>query len=309
MSGTTQDAAHTVFAAKARTFHLASRALPGGQREDAALIYAFCRAVDDAVDEVADPVEAALRLGRIRTDLLRRHPAEPLVGAFREVMERRGASLRPALQLIDGVAADLGQVRVTDEAELIRYCYGVASTVGLLMCPVLEVRSHAALAHAIDLGIAMQLTNIARDVAEDAGRGRVYLPRTWLREAGTTPEAVLDGSASPAAVARAVERTLALADRYYASGDAGLRAIPLRSRLAILVASRVYRGIGEKLRRRGCDPLPGRTVLAPGEKMWRVVCALGALASPSILGWGEGRAHDATLHLPLRGLRGPTPAR
>jgi len=309
MSGSTQGAAYTVFAAKARTFHLASRALPRSQREDAALIYAFCRTVDDAVDEVPDPVEAARRLGRIRSDLLRSRSTDPLVGAFREVMERRGAPLRPALELIDGVAADLGQVRVADEAELVRYCYGVASTVGLLMCPVLEVRSRAALAHAIDLGIAMQLTNIARDVAEDAGRGRVYLPRTWLRDAGTTPEAMLDGSAIPVAVARAVERTLDLADRYYASGDAGLRAIPLRSRLAILVASRVYRGIGEKLRRGGCDVAAGRTVLGTPEKVWRVLCALGALASPSILGWGEGLAHDGTLHQPLAGLRGPTPAR
>ena len=304
MNSATMEDARTTFAAKARTFHLAARALPPTQRRDATVVYAFCRMLDDAVDEAADPGAAGLELDRIRTDLLREDATDPLVAAFREVMKRLGADLRPALALIEGVATDLGRIRLADEEELVRYCYGVASTVGLLMCPVLEVRSPWARAHAIDLGIAMQLTNIARDVAEDAERGRVYLPRTWLRHAGTTPEAVLGGTAPPDAVAVAVERVLDLADRYYASGEAGLRAIPLPGRLAIVIASRVYRGIGVKLRRQGCDALAGRVVLGVPEKGWRVVCAAAALTSPSMTGRRKGRAHDAALHLPLRGFPG-----
>ncbi|HEU0078108.1 MAG TPA: squalene/phytoene synthase family protein, partial [Longimicrobiaceae bacterium] len=180
----------------------------------------------------------------------------------------------------------------------------VASTVGLMMCAVLGVRCREAHPHAVDLGIAMQLTNICRDVAEDAYHGRVYLPAERLRRAGTSTEALLAGTAGRAAVARAVAGVLELADRYYASADGGMRDLPPRARPAILVASRVYRAIGVRLRKRGCDALAGRTVVRTPEKAFWGTRALAACLRPAILGIGPRWRHDGGLHAALRGLPG-----
>lgn len=298
------EASRASLARNARTFSLAARFLPPAVRDDAALVYAFCREVDDTADEAVDPAAAAPALARLRAEVAGDAPPRPLVAGLRETAERLDLPLRSALELIDGVAGDLGPVRVADDAELLRYCYRVASTVGLMMCAVLRVRCREAHPHAVDLGIAMQLTNICRDVAEDARRGRVYLPAERLRRAGIDPEALAGGRADRCAVARVVAETLALADRYYTSADGGMRDIPARVRPAILVASRVYRAIGVRLRRNGCDALAGRTVVpGPGKALWGTR-ALAACLRPAILGIGPHPTHDGGLHLALRGLPG-----
>ena len=173
-----------------------------------------------------------------------------------------------------------------------------------MMCAVLGVRRREAHPHAVDLGIAMQLTNICRDVAEDAYHGRVYLPAERLRRAGTSTEALLAGTAGRAAVARAVAAVLELADRYYASADGGMRDLPPRVRPAILVASRVYRAIGVRLRQHGCDALAGRTIVRTPEKAFWGTRALAACLRPAILGIGPRWTHDGGLHAALRGLPG-----
>jgi 15-cis-phytoene synthase len=298
------EASYRTLQRKARTFNLASHLLPRSARDDAALVYAFCRLVDDTADESSDPVAAASALDRLALEVQGHAPARPLVAAFRAAAARLDLPLRAAAELIEGVRSDLGAVRVPDDDELLRYCYRVASTVGLMMCAVLGVRRREALPHAVDLGVGMQLTNIARDVAEDARLGRVYLPATRLRRAGVEPDALLDGTADRAAVARVVAEVLALADTYYRSADAGMRDIPWQARQAILVASRVYRAIGLRLRRRSCDALGGRTVVPwTGKIVW---CSRALLAGlrPQILGIGARRPHDAALHVALRGLPG-----
>jgi phytoene synthase len=173
-----------------------------------------------------------------------------------------------------------------------------------MMCAVLGVRRREALPHAVDLGIAMQLTNIARDVAEDAARGRVYLPVHRLLQVGVDPEALVRGQAPTEAVAAVVRWTLALADSYYASADGGMRDIPWRFRPAILVASRVYRAIGLRLRRRSCDALAGRTTVPPAEKVARGCAAVAEVFRPAIAGYARRGAHDAGLHASLHGLPG-----
>ncbi len=291
-------------ARKARTFHFAAHLLPASVRDDAAVVYAFCRRVDDAADEATDPDTAARALDRLDAELRGDVPPGPLVAAFRETAARCDLPLDSAHELIVGVRSDLGEVRIEDDAELLRYCYRVAATVGLMMCGVLGVRCRDALPHAVDLGIAMQLTNIARDVAEDAANERIYLPAARLRAAGVDPAALLAGTADPRRGAAVVGDLLALADRYYRSADAGMRDIPWRPRQAILVASRTYRAIGVELRRRACDTLAGRTVVGwPGKLLWGSR-ALAAGCSPGILGVGPRRRHDAALHQPLRGLPG-----
>lgn len=295
---------HDVFRRKARTFWWASLLLPREVRDDAATVYAFCRLVDDTGDESDDSGAAKLALDALSNEVLGRSSPRTLVAEFRAVAERRGLQLEAAAELIAGVRGDLGVVRMEDDAELLRYCYRVASTVGLMMCGVLGVRCREALPHAVDLGIAMQLTNICRDVAEDAARGRVYLPAARLRVAGVEPDVLVRGEAGPERVARVVDEVLALADRYYRSADGGMRDIPWRFRPAILVASRTYRAIGVCLRRRHSDALAGRTVVSWPEKLVWGARAVGATLRPAILGITPRWTHDRALHQALRGLPG-----
>ncbi len=295
------EASRDTLARHARTFRWASLFLPPSCRDDAAVVYALCRLVDDVVDEAPTEEGAALELSRLEAELRGEASPRPLVETGRAVLERGGAGLGPMLELVRGVAGDLGPVRFADDRALLRYSYRVAGTVGLMMCGVLGVRDEAALPFAVDLGVAMQLTNICRDVAEDAARGRVYLPADRLEAAGTSQSALLAGTAPRAAVAAVVGDLLDLADRYYASADLGMRYIPARSRLAILVASRTYRAIGGVLRRRGGDALAGRVWVSPIGKAVHGVSALGAFAA---LALAAGPAHDPQLHRALDGLPG-----
>lgn len=285
-----------------KSFRLAGRLLPEALLDDAAVLYAFCRLADDEVDEAQDPAEAAVAMRGLRRELRGEGP-RPLVAAFLEMARRRGLPRRAAEHLLDGVESDLGRVRVADEAELLRYAYRVAGTVGLMMCGVLGARETAARPHAVDLGIGMQLSNIARDVAADAAMGRVYLPAAWLREAGVDPEQLLKTEADPAAVVRVVGRVLDLAEAYYRSADGGLRWLPWRSRWTVLAAGRLYRAIGRKVRRRGVAALRDRTVVAWPEKAWQLLVATALLFHPAVLGW-TARPHDPRLHRALGGLVG-----
>jgi phytoene synthase len=185
------------------------------------------------------------------------------VRGFLDVVARRDVPLDAALELVEGCTMDLGRVRVPDEERLLRYAYLVAGTVGRMMTSVLGSRSESAIPHAISLGIGMQLTNIARDVAEDAANDRVYLPATWLAELGIDQERVARGTADRTKLVLVVRRLVALAERYYRHGEAGLAYLPWRTRIGIGVASRVYRAIGHTVARRGEPALTERTVLSP----------------------------------------------
>ncbi len=296
-----------VLAHHGRTFHLASHLLPASRRDDAAVVYAFCRHVDDLADEAPDADRALADLTSVREELAGEHPPRPWVGAFLEVAERRKIDLQTADLLIDAVLGDLGDVRIVDDDELRRYCYGVAGTVGLMMCGVLGVDDPAAHARAVDLGLGMQITNICRDVREDAVRGRVYLPAERLRAAGVDPDALLSGAWNEElhrGVAQVVGDLLDLADVYYESADAGMKAIPMPARAAILVASRVYREIGGRLRRRhASDPLHGRTVVPMARRVSLALRSLFQLLQPTF--WNGVVVRPAhTLHGGITGLPG-----
>ncbi len=304
MSADVLAASRQVMARHARTFNRAAWLLPRQHRADAAVVYAFCRLVDDTADEADDAAGAAIALDALRAELAADRPPRPLVATFRATAARLGLPLQSAVELIAGVRSDLGTVRVRDDTELLRYCYRVAGTVGLMMCSVLRVRSADGYPHAVDLGIAMQLTNIARDVAEDAARNRVYLPAARLLRAGCNPDSLCEGGAEPDRVALVVGEVLALADRFYRSADLGMRHIPWRARHAILFASRAYRGIGVRLARRGCDALAGRTIVPAYAKAGWGVVALAAACRPDIMGMTAVREHDRALHQALAGFPG-----
>ncbi len=294
-----------VLAKNGKSFHFAGRFLNSGQFRDCARLYRFCRFLDDTVDGAKDIVQARERIQILQNDLSCLNSDIPEVVDFISLARRDQFSLAPVTELLRGLADDLEEVRVADDAELKRYCYRVAGTVGLLMCGVLGVRDPSAFPHAIDLGIAMQLTNIARDIREDALAGRRYLP------------AEKTGDLSPAEIVSAehevrmrlqsaARRLLVEADRYYHSGEAGLAFLPLRARLAILVAARVYRAIGGVLARGGYKTWLGRaTVSKPRKLVIAARAVVEFLVNPKF--HRPPTHHDNTLHRHLQGLPGSYP--
>ena len=291
-----------VLAHHARSFRWGAFFLPEGAHDDAAVTYAFCRLVDDVVDEAPDEATATKGVEGLEAELKGDALPSALVKGFVQVMLRDGGSLEAAFELIKGVRSDLNEQIVQTEGELLTYCYRVAGTVGIMMCQVLRVNDSRAIPHAIDLGIGMQLTNIARDVKEDAGRGRVYIPATVLERYGLTPEQVLDGTANRESLAKAVQWLFETGESYYRSAEEGMQFIPWRSRMAIYVASRTYRGIGIKLARRGFDAMAGRTIVSwLGKLFWVANGFTSALAS---LFKRSYQPHDKVLHRTLKGLPG-----
>ncbi len=299
------EASREVLHTHARSFTLASWFLPSRSKDEAAVVYALCRLIDDTADE-ADDLETAKRdLAALDRELEGRAPARPLVAAYRLLDELRGVPVQAARELITGVATDLSPVRVADDRELLRYCYRVAGTVGLMMNGVIGVTEPRAVPFAIDLGLGMQLSNICRDVKEDAAMGRVYLPATRLEAHGSSTQEVLDGTAPVEAVSAVVDELLDLAEHCYSRARLGMRDIPFRPRLAILVASRVYRAIGLRLRRvHGSNPLHGRTVVPPLGKARAVLMALLSACHPVVLGLIEGRDPGGAHQRHLAGLPG-----
>lgn len=294
-----REAAHwSVLAMRARSFRWASAFLSATQRRRVADLYAFCRAVDDLADAQGVTPEAQQDLERLQTALAVEPDGRSLWPReylwFRELCIDCEIEFKVVQELIDGMISDLGVVRISSDAELIRYCYQAAGTVGLMMCSILGVRDPRALGHAVDLGIAMQLTNISRDVLEDAQSSRVYLPADRLRAVGVEPEQLIEGSANPRGVSLVVDDLLTLAEIYYRSADEGMSFLPARARWAVLVASRLYRGIGRRLRRKHrSNPLLGRVVLP-----WFVKLALFVPASASWLRLSLRRATRPALRSP-----------
>ena len=261
--------ARAVLAAKSRSFALAGRLLGERERDRAAVVYAFCRRADDAVD-LAPAAERAAAVRRLGAELDAVYGGRPtgdtVLDAFGEVARACGIPREYPAELVAGMEMDADGRRYETLEELLLYCYRVAGTVGLMMCHVLGLHDERALPRAVHLGLAMQLTNICRDVEEDWRLGRLYLPGALLAEAGAADLAGALGGPLPAAarrpVARVVERLLAEAERYYRSADLGIPDLPARAGLAIRTARLVYAAIGDEVARRGFDPLAGRAVVS-----------------------------------------------
>lgn len=248
-----------------RSFRLAGRLLPGPTLGLAADLYAFCREIDDLADEGVDNDDARSALHDVRHALLTSDECHPLAASLLSLNQRHGVSTDAAITLIDTVITDLDPVYVADEAALLRYAHGVAGTVGLMMCAILDAESKKAEQHAIDLGIAMQMTNIARDVLEDAARGRLYLPATWLPPEMTC----LSLQTDPKRVFAAVQMLLKRAGHHYRSAEQGYRYLPRRARPAIRAAARLYEAIGLRILARGPNRLfAGRCVVPLPRKLW-----------------------------------------
>lgn len=225
------------------SFHWAGQFLAKQALQEATTLYSFCRQADDLVDESNDKLEAKLRLETIFTELETGITNDTLAVYFLNFSQKYQLPAFIIQDFIQTLLLDTATVRIKNETELIRYAYGVAGTVGLMMCPILGIKDKKAYAFAIDLGIAMQLTNIARDIIEDAEKDRIYLPILWF-DSHIKPYDIIHNKIH---IYDKVEKILQLANKYYRSADQGLIYIPQKARFAILIASRLYEAIGLKI--------------------------------------------------------------
>lgn len=303
-------ACRTVIRRHSKSFYLSAMLLPPAVREAAFALYAFCRHADDAVDSVGaehpSPLVAVERLRR-RLDAVYRGAAldQPVDRAFALVVDQYGLPRAVPESLLDGMEMDARGARYETEADLLLYAFRVASSVGLMMTRVMGPSSDEAYLRAADLGVAMQLTNIARDVGEDARMGRCYLPAELLDAVGLRRER-LTAPTADAAAKEAVRRLLAMADRHYAAADAGIGYLPASCRLAIASARLIYADIGTAIARQDHDTLASRAFVPFGRKLQLVGQAVGRLHQPA------DPAHrgpaDAALAALIRGVGLPAEA-
>lgn len=272
-SPTDHAACHAAIRQGSRSFHAASLLLPPAIRKASFGLYAFCRLSDDAVDETggqettgtaARDAVARLsgRLDRASAGEPADHPADR---ALADLLSAHAVPKALPAALIDGLAWDAGSRRYATLSELCAYAARVAASVGATMTLIMGVRDAGVLARACDLGVAMQLTNIARDVGEDARAGRLYLPLDWLAEAGIEPDGLLAAPAASDALRGVVARLLAAADILYARSEAGIAGLPPACRPAIRAARLIYAEIGREIARNGFDSV-GTRARVPGRR-------------------------------------------
>ncbi|MDO7904557.1 phytoene/squalene synthase family protein [Pseudomonas sp. K1(2024)] len=286
-----------------KSFATASRLFDPHTRRSAVLLYAWCRHCDDVIDGqeaghgavVIAVEEAQRRLAELRrqTDvaLSAGELHDPAFAALRDVARRHGFDPHEPFDLLEGFDQDVRGQRYRSLDDLLGYCYHVAGVVGLMMARVMGVREAAVLDRACDLGLAMQLTNIARDIVEDAGVQRCYLPEDWLQARGIVPGQVA-ASEQREALACIAGDLIAAAEPYYASAEAGLAALPWRSAWAVATAARVYRGIGLKVRARGRHAWDVRCSTGKAEKLLAVASGLWLALSAR---WRRDRPRDPGL--------------
>lgn len=293
MTGDTIDEAYryceSVTRRHAKSFYFAARFLPAAKRRSVFPIYAFCRHVDDEIDGIGEgdttaAVASVERWKRNLEDVYEgRTPDAPDEGqrevfvAWSDLLRRFPIPIDAALDLVRGVLMDTVVRRYETFDDLYVYCYRVASTVGLMSSEILGYSDRSALDQAEAMGIAMQLTNIIRDVREDAAMGRIYLPAEDLRRFGVTEDQIMAGRMD----ARFVELMrfqVSRARDYYRLGEQGIGLLERDSRFTVLLAARIYARILDDVERRNYDVFSGRAHTTKAQKL---------LAMPRI--WLEAR--------------------
>ncbi len=246
------------------TFYFASHFLARSHMLAAAELYSVCREIDDIADTNEDRDSAREELLLLRSSLINKSTDHPI--AAQALAIQPSISVQVLIELIDGVILDTKFVRIKTESELLQYCYQVAGTVGLLMCDLFEIKDPVARHHAIDLGVAMQLTNICRDVEEDAQNHRCYLPSELIDD--LSPSQILSPTEkTKLLVQNTVSHLLLEADIRYKSGISGLCFLPSQARLSILIAALVYREIGSIIANRKFNIWLKRAYTSKGRKL------------------------------------------
>ncbi|HVO00271.1 MAG TPA: phytoene/squalene synthase family protein [Steroidobacteraceae bacterium] len=265
-----------------RSFHLASLLLPRRVSEAATALYAFCRLADDAIDVDGGGGARALRALHEQLDrVYAGHPAAPMERLLAGVVHEYAIPRALLDALLEGFAWDAAGRRYATLAELNGYAARVAGSVGATMTLLMGGRASAVLARACELGVAMQLTNIARDVGQDARAGRLYLPLDWLAEAGIDADAWLARPAYSTALGGVIERLLVAADQLYERSVSGIDELPPDCRPGIHAARLLYAEIGHELRRGGLDSVASRARVARLRQARLVCTALYAATRPA----------------------------
>ncbi|MEM9267329.1 MAG: phytoene/squalene synthase family protein [Pseudomonadota bacterium] len=267
-----------------RSFYAASKLLPAHVRNPALALYAFCRLADDAVDLQDEKTAAVLDL-RDRLDLAyggkpRNAPADR---AFAAMIEAHDMPRALPEALLEGFAWDAMERRYETLSDVRAYSARVAAAVGAMMTVLMGVRDADALARACDLGVAMQLTNIARDVGEDAREGRIYLPLEWLSEAALAPEDLLRADQSSPKLGLLVKRLLREAERLYNRAETGVSALPLSCRPGILAARHIYGGIGAQIAANEYDSIRWRARTTGRQKLGWVAQSIVQAGALSVM--------------------------
>lgn len=244
-----------------KSFYWASFFLPKRNKDAATKLYSICRFFDDLADDSNEDQTKILtgEFKKICDDLS--HP-------INEFFTSHNLSIKILGDLVDGLVKDQTDVRIKNEKELIQYAYQVAGTVGLMMSPLIMVNNNKANKHAIDLGIAMQLTNIARDIYEDALMNRIYLPQDWISNTDISELTNISTNKDLIQIKGAIKRLILLSETYYKNGFAGMRYIPLKTRLAIFFAAKIYRAIGQKIKKNRYEYSYKRIYVSTIEKLF-----------------------------------------
>ncbi|MBC7754736.1 MAG: phytoene/squalene synthase family protein [Moraxellaceae bacterium] len=259
-----------------KSFSLASLFFSRQQKEAAWLLYAWCRYCDDVIDHSTSMAEAQAKTEELISETqkcylgtsLKEHPWSGL----NQIIHQYKISQKYPLDLLRGFKIDADGQKIKTIDDLLDYCYCVAGTVGLMMCHIMNVDRPEALKHAVDLGHAMQITNILRDIREDHLMGRLYLPEEFLAEENLNPQNFFDEANRPQ-LKKVADRLNQLADRYYVSGLKGLMYLPWRSAWAVSIALFVYRDIGRQVKAQGISAFDQRTVVSGARKFFLLICA------------------------------------
>jgi phytoene synthase len=250
-----------------KSFYWASFFLPNKNKDAASELYSICRYFDDLADETSTDQSEKLKEEFEQICNRAEHP-------INKFFKNNNISIQVLGDLIKGLIKDQKLVRIQTERDLIEYSYQVAGTVGLMMQPLILVNNKEANKHAVDLGIAMQLTNIARDVYEDATMNRVYLPKEWLKDISIEQLTSSSIQQIQSQMSIIIKKLIDLSEVYYQNGFSGMKYIPIKTRLAIFFAAKIYRGIGMKIKSNQYQYSNKRVYLNKFNKLWVTIKSL-----------------------------------
>jgi phytoene synthase len=257
-------------AASGSSFYYSFLFLPPERRRAITALYAFCREVDDVVDESLDPQLAATKLAWWRVEvgnLFAGKPQHPVTKALFPYIEKYSLSGEKLGEIIDGMEMDLTQTRYLDWPGLERYCYRVAGVVGLLAAGIFGYRDPRTLEYAKNLGIAFQLTNIIRDVGEDARKNRIYLPMDDLKKFGVPAADILNANET-ADFRKLLAFEVSRASQFYEKAFQSLPSTDRRAQRPGLIMAAIYRALLDEIQRDGFHVLKTKTSLTPLRKFW-----------------------------------------
>ena len=291
------DIFHQTLKKHAKSFYFAGLLLDKQTLHDASVLYAFCRQLDDAAD-IEDMSEKSVKLQQLITDYRTDHSQNEINIAFKELKKQYQLNNRFIDDLILGVSSDIQFKQPKDLKELIFYSYQVAGTVGGLMARILGATNEKAWRFAIDLGIGMQLTNISRDIKEDALNNRIYLPQDQL---GSDIDATtILNPEHKTKVYHVTKEILHIADKYYQSGFSGIYYIPKKNKFSILIAGMLYQSIGNKVLNNNEKFLKQRVYLTLFEKI--IILIKEYLTQTKTLNHAEPHHQTQMLHQPYLNL-------